>query len=93
LRASIATALDSSPIPTWATVGTNVIYARQREYGGLIEPKNKSVLHWHSKGKSIFAKSVFQKGSHYMSQGFEASKPTIKEVIEDTAKEIEGYWE
>jgi phage gpG-like protein len=44
LRSSIQIALGGTPTNPWATIGTNTIYARIQELGGIIRAKNRPYL-------------------------------------------------
>lgn len=63
--------------------GTNVIYAKQREFGGTIRPKAKKLLSWMDRttGKRIFAKSVTQKAHPFMRPAFDTKhQAAVQEV-------------
>lgn len=49
-----------------AAVGTNVIYARQREFGGTIVPRNAKTLAFRIDGRMVFAKRVYQRPRPFM---------------------------
>ena len=71
-----------------STTGPSVIYARFREKGGTIRPKNKPMLAWPGAGGTyIFAKSVTQKGSHYMQRAFDESIPAVRDIYRVAFKE------
>lgn len=53
---------DGQPV---AMVGTNLIYARQREYGGVIKAKNAPFLVFEIDGRIIRTKSVYQPATPY----------------------------
>ena len=68
--------------------GPSVIYARQREFGGTIIPRNKSVLSWvGADGGRIFAKSVYQKGKPYMKPAFDQSVSGLREIYRAAFRE------
>ena len=60
--------------------GPSVIYARQREFGGTIVPRNASVLAWKGPNGMVFAKSVYQKGKPYMKPAFDESVSGLREL-------------
>lgn len=53
------------------TVGTDLEYAAQREYGGPIYPRNGQFLVFEVDGELVFARKVEQEGSHFMERGSE----------------------
>lgn len=58
-----------------ASVGTNLVYARQREYGGVIVPKRARLLAWQSPdGGWRFARRVYQRPQPYMRPAFDTQK-------------------
>lgn len=63
------------------SVGTDIVYAWQREKGGTIKAKNKKFLHWIQDGQDVFAKEVHQKGTNWFKRGVESTKPTIKKIL------------
>lgn len=63
-------------------VGTNVIYARQREYGGTITARNGPFLWWKDdNGNWHHARSVYQRPQPYM-------RPAIDENQEEVRREV-----
>lgn len=82
LRRSILTDVSE----TQGKVGTNLPYARIREYGGTILPKNKPRLAWQKNWKWIFAKKVVQKWKPYL---IPAYKKWIAEIWKILEREIE----
>lgn len=73
LRRSIHTETKSvSPTRAEATVGTDVVYAKQVEFGGTIVPKNAKMLHWVGEdGQDHFARSVTQPARPYLRPAFD----------------------
>lgn len=63
-------------------IGTNVIYAKQREYGGTISTKNAPFLVWQDyDGNWHRARSVYQAATPYM-------RPAIDENIDAVQREV-----
>jgi len=63
-------------------IGTNVIYARQREYGGTITARNGPFLWWKGDdGKWHHARSVYQRPQPYM-------RPAIDENGDEVRNEV-----
>jgi hypothetical protein len=54
--------------------GTNVIYARIQEFGGVIRPKRAKFLHWVENGRHFFAKEVRIRGKFYMTKSAKAAQ-------------------
>lgn len=78
LRRSIMASIEGDT----AKVGSNLPYARMREYGGVIKPKRKKMLAWKSNGKWYFAKQVTQKGKPYLIPAFEKNTRDITKILQ-----------
>lgn len=82
LRRSIHTETEGGTIRATATIGTDVVYAAQVEFGGTITPKTKKLLHWvDADGQEHFAKSVTQVARPYL-------RPAFDEKGDDAAAEV-----
>ena len=55
-------------------LGTNEIYAAIHEFGGIILPKNATMLHFFIGSEEIFAKSVHMPARPYMRPAFDEQK-------------------
>jgi phage gpG-like protein len=64
-----------------AKVGSNLPYARMREYGGIIKPNRKKMLAWKNNWKWYFAKQVTQKGKPYLIPAFEKNTRDIGKIL------------
>ena len=70
--------------------GPTLVYGRQRELGGPINPVNGSVLtahyrapgYWTWEGADVFTDHVFQTGQHYLKRGVEISLPRLRMIAE-----------
>lgn len=72
LRRSIHTETVSvAPTRAEATVGTDVVYAKQVEFGGTIRPKKAKMLHWTDESGEHFARSVTQPARPYLRPAFD----------------------
>lgn len=82
LRRSIHTEVEGGAARAEATIGTDVVYAAQVEFGGTITPKTKKLLHWvDQNGVEHFAKSVTQVARPYLRPAFdEKSNAAAAEV-------------
>lgn len=76
LRRSIHTeTVLRSPQKVTVSVGTDVIYAKQREYGGVIVPRSAKMLAWQGPdGQWHFARRVYQKPTPFMRPAFDTRK-------------------
>jgi phage gpG-like protein len=63
-----------------AVIGPHTVYARFRNYGGVISVKHAKVL---TDGQTFFGKSVRQSGSHYMEKAEAASAGPIAEACRE----------
>lgn len=56
-------------------IGTNLVYAAQREFGGTIKAKDGKTLHWvDAAGEHHFAKSVTQAAHPYLRPAFDENQ-------------------
>ena len=90
LRASIHVEDDEvTNTAAWVNVGSELIYARIQEFGGVIEPKNKKFLSWLSKdGSRIFAKRVHIPAQPYLRPAMDNNHEQIKNAVGATIKMI-----
>lgn len=68
--------------------GTNLLYAAQRNFGGPIFAKPGGWLVFEIDGKTIFAKRVDQKGSHYMEAGMDQVEPLVAVTFEKALERV-----
>lgn len=61
--------------------GSNLIYAAQREWGGIIRARNGRYLVFEINGVTFFVEQVQQEGSHYMEQSMESLGPRLPAII------------
>ena len=67
---------------TQAKVGSNLPYARMREYGGIIVPKRAKMLAWKSGGKWHYAKKVVQRAKPYLIPAYEKGVVNVGKILE-----------
>jgi phage gpG-like protein len=92
LRSSINLRMQRTEDSVFATVGTNVVYAKTHELGltipeHIIEAKNKKALKFQINGLTIFAKRVKippvkMKKRSFLVASLNQLEPTIKQEIE-----------
>lgn len=92
LRDSIAIEIEKSGRDTKATIGTDVIYSRIHEKGGIIRPVKAKMLAWQGEdGKMIFAKQVRIPARPYLEPATKQSPGevlgTIGQIIRDHISE------
>ena len=99
LRASETFTIDSSPIPLWAQIGTNVTYAPFVEEDTRPHWTSvKNLIGWaHRHGINPYAiqrkiAKYGTKGKHMFRRGFEQSRDAIMGYLTETAKDIETKW-
>jgi hypothetical protein len=84
LRRSVHVEPSIDGISPVSLVGTNVIYARQRENGGFIKAKNAKFLHWvDDEGNDHFAKQVYQNPHPVWRPVFDANKEKYGQLMID----------
>ena len=84
LRESIRVEMEGAGRNAKAKVGSDLIYSRIHEYGGIIRPKNAKMLAWRGEdGKMIFAKQVNMPARPYL-------EPALKMNPFDVLKFIGG---
>jgi phage gpG-like protein len=93
LRRSINYRIAETGTSIKAFVGTNVVYARIHEYGGVtkphvIMPRNAKALHFLMGGKDAFAKSVQHPGSKMPERSFLRS--TLTDMQSEIRQELLG---
>lgn len=100
LRSSVTHAIDSSVIPLWGKVGTNVSYAPMIEFGTkahVILPRNKKALAFRigRKGKRIIVMRVNHPGTkayRMFQNAYRDSLSQIEGFFRRAAQEIESKW-
>ena len=78
----------------YVNVGTNVVYARIHEFGGVIKPVRAKMLSWIDKetGKRIFAHKAVIPARPYMRPAIESHKDDVaKTVIYYLKKAVMGH--
>lgn len=74
---------------SWRTkMGPTLIYGRQRELGGHIDPVDATILtahyrapgYWTWEGQDVFTNHVFQLGQHYLKRGVEMALPRLHHI-------------
>ena len=64
-------------------IGTNVVYARIHEYGGVITPKQADMLHFTIDGKEIFTDEVQMPARPYLRPAFDEKKREAEKEMRD----------
>jgi phage gpG-like protein len=73
---------ESSTTYAEAEVGTNVVYARIHELGGIIKPVFARMLHWVTEsGEHIFAKVVHIPARPYLRPAIDEHMNEIREAV------------
>ena len=92
LAGSIKTRQLASAGSLSASYGTSkgeVIYAMQREYGGIIRAKNAKFLVFRgSNGGMVAVKQVSQKGSHYMARSLDQIRGRVMHGIAGAVQRV-----
>jgi HK97 gp10 family phage protein len=76
-----------------ATVGTDLVYAAQVEFGGTITPKKAKMLHWVDRetGQDVFAHAVTQVARPYLRPAFDENADAAVQEMGDALREaVEG---
>lgn len=93
LRASINAEVERiAPAVIQGTVGTNVIYARIHEFGGVIVPKNAVVLHFQIGGIDIFAKQVTIPERSFLRSSLAENRPKILQGFQQATEAFAKKW-
>lgn len=72
-------------------VGTNVEYARQREYGGWIEARNAPVLAWQDyEGEWHVARRVFQSATPYLRPALDGNRGAVMREVAAALRQLIG---
>lgn len=73
---------EGSGVKVAVYIGTNVIYARQREYGGTITARNGPYLWWRdSDGSWHHARSVWQAATPYMRPAIDENGDAVRQEV------------
>ena len=103
-RNSYSTEVDSSPIPKWAKVGSNLEYIEALEKGTKPHwPPFSALQPWARRhgfpagnvGAFLVARAISQRGTkahHMMEEGIAATKPFFKKQLIVAGKTIEKRW-
>ena len=104
LRGSITSDVDNSPIPKFATIGSNISYARPVEEGsGPHFPPLSALQPWAARhgfpagsaGAFLVARAIAQrgtKGHKMLEKGIAASKAFFRQQLRLAARDIERSW-
>lgn len=71
------TASAGSLVASYSVSKGDVVYALQREYGGVIRAKKKFLVFPGRSGGLVFAKQVSQRGSQYMHRSIAVIRPRV----------------
>lgn len=89
LRRSIHTEVEGDDSRATATIGTDVVYAAQVEFGGTIKPKNAKMLHWvDAGGQDHFAFAVTQPARPYLRPAFDEEQGNAENEIKAALAEL-----
>ena len=67
----------------WAHIGTNIIYARIHEIGGIIKPVAAKMLSWvNDAGERIFAGAVHIPARPYLRPALDENEPKVVKAVE-----------
>lgn len=90
LRSSVHYEIEDRAGATGATVGTNVIYGRIHEYGGVIVPKVATALKFQVGGQWVTCKKVTMPERSYLRSTLKEMTPEIieayRKAVKDTIK-------
>jgi phage gpG-like protein len=82
LRRSVHVELTTDGIRQVALIGTNLIYAKQREYGGIIKAKNGPYLRFRTyDGKWVTTKQVYQPPHPAWRPAFDNNLPKYRDIM------------
>lgn len=89
LRRSIHTEVETSSTRAMATIGTDVVYAAQVEFGGTIKPKTARMLAWVGPdGTKHFARSVTQVARPYLRPAFDEQSDNAAVEVRDALAQL-----
>lgn len=72
-------------------VGTNVEYARQREYGGTIEARNAPMLVWQDyEGEWHTARRVEQEATPYLRPALDENRDAVRREVAEVLRRLIG---
>lgn len=92
LRRSIHAETEFTPEQAIAAVGTNVIYAKIHEYGGIIRPKTKKALKFQIGGSWVITKKVVMPKRSFLRSSMQELAPKIPgELVKAAAKGAEDF--
>ncbi len=104
LRGSITSDVDNAPIPKFATIGSNLTYARPIEEGTSPHfPPLAALQPWAARhgfptgnaGAFLVARAIAQrgtKGHRMLEKGIGASKAFFRQQLRTAARDIERSW-
>lgn len=79
LRRSITTRVTARK---QGIIGINLVYARQREFGGTIVPRNAKALVFKVNGHWVRTQRVVQKGKPYFKPAYDETLKAASEIIQ-----------
>jgi hypothetical protein len=82
LRESIKSGTNITERRMYGWVGSDLIYARLQEEGGIIRPKKGEYLRFQVDGKWRFARQVTIKGQHYLERAVVGRIDSVQKEIE-----------
>lgn len=89
LRRSIHTEVEGDDSRAEATIGTDVVYAAQVEFGGTITPKKAKMLHWvGSDGLDHFAFAVTQPARPFLRPAFDEERGAAVDEVKAALTEL-----
>mgnify|MGYP001583453881 CR=1 FL=1 len=101
LKASFSHIIDSSPVPLWALIGSDVFYAPFVEAGTKPHfPPTSALKRWarvhHFSNVFLLCLTIARRGTkarRMLQRGFEESKGKINELLKQMGDNIKGEWQ
>jgi hypothetical protein len=103
-RNSYATKVDPSPVPQWASIGSNLEYMKPLEFGSKPHfPPPSALQPWASRhgfpagsaGAFLVARVIAARGTkahHMLRDGIKATRPFLNTQLAKAASTIEASW-
>jgi hypothetical protein len=103
-RNSYAAKVDPSPIPQWASIGSNLEYMKALEFGSKPHfPPLSALQPWARRhgfpagnaGAFLVARAIAARGTkahHMLRDGIKATKPFLKKKLAEAGSSIEASW-
>jgi len=83
LRGSIQSGVKNGPSGTVGWVGSNLIYARIHELGGIIKPRAKKYLRFPINGHWVTVSKVKMPARPYLEPSIKENTEKIKEIVQE----------